>query len=93
MPGNTPRSFSISGIDFPFFSCLIVSSNNKAPLINLLKSGDVNNENLNFKRFAELDSIPTLSSLFVMVPVLSSAAKIPLPLATINFAISFILII
>ena len=44
---------------------------------------------LNFSLFSELEITFTLSSLLVIVPVLSSVAKIPLPEEIIFSAVAF----
>ena len=53
---------------------------------------DENKVSLKCSLFFSVHSTLTLLSLFSIVPVLSSAANIPLPLTTINFAISSMLI-
>ncbi len=41
------------------------------------------------RRFFSVDSTPIVSNRFVIVPVLSSAARMPLPPATIAAAVSY----
>ena len=93
MPGIAPLFLINSGIDIPLLDvCLKVSSNNITPLIDVFIEFDENKVSLKLSLFFSVHSTFTLFNLFSIVPVLSSAASIPLPLATIIFAISSIFI-
>ena len=93
MPGIDPLFLINSGIKTPLLEvCLIVSSYKITPLMDVFMESDVNNVSLKCSLFFSFDSTFTLFNLLPIVPVLSSAARIPLPFVTINFAISSIVI-
>ena len=79
----------MSGIFFLLYDCLIVSSYKITPPIHLLMPLELKSVFLKLNLFSGLDDTPTLSSLLVIVPVLSSAAKIPFPFEIISNAILF----
>ena len=67
----------------------MVSSYKITPPIYSFIPFDENKVSLNLILLSEVESILTLSNLLVIVPVLSSAASIPLPLSRIFKAILF----
>ena len=67
--------------------CFIVSSNKITPPINFFIPLAENNASLNLSLFSGLDFTLIASNRFCIVPVLSSAAKIPLPFETIFNAV------
>ena len=88
IPGCTPMEDSASGIERPsVIFCLIVSSKRITPLIE-------SSYPLVAKRLVRYDLLvsedaitPTASSRLDIVPLLSSAARIPLPAATKSRAV------
>ena len=70
-------------------SCLIVSSYRITPPIHSVILVELNKTSLNNSLFSGVDGTFTLSNLLVIVPVLSSAAKIPFPFSRIFRAMLF----
>ena len=69
--------------------CFIVSSYRITPPIHSVIFVALNKVSLNNNLFSGVDGTFTLSNLFVIVPVLSSAAKIPFPFSKILSTILF----
>ena len=94
IPGIIPWSLNIFEIVLPLEEvCFIVSSNKIIPLIKSLIFFDVKRASRKFNLFASVEGIFTESNLLVIVLLLSSAAKIPLPFSTIARAIDSMLFI
>ena len=90
IPGTAPVSEIVEGIVLPSFDCwLIVSSYKITPPTQVFIVSDEKSMFLNFNLFSAVETTFTLSSLLVIVPVLSSVAKIPLPEETIFSAMEF----
>src|SRR5690348_13632963 len=66
----------------------MVSSYRMTPLMNSSTPGVVKSMSRYARRVSSVDSRPIESKRFLIVPVLSSAARIPLPSATSAFAVS-----
>ena len=89
IPGMIPRLFRSSGNGVPSEAlCRIVSSNRITPLMNSSAPSVVKSSSRYPRRFSSVDSTPIESKRFLIVPSLSSAARIPFPGATSAFAIS-----
>jgi hypothetical protein len=69
-------------------ACLIVSSYRITPLMNSSAPSVRKRRSRYPRRFSSVDSTPIESKRFLIVPELSSAARIPLPSATSACAIS-----
>ena len=90
IPGFEPIFEINSGILFFLEdSCLIVSSYKITPPIHSFIHEAVKRVSLNSNLFSGVDGTFTLSNLLVIVPLLSSAAKIPFPFSRILSAILF----
>jgi hypothetical protein len=80
MPGTIPRSARYCGTGVPSdIDCLIVSSYRITPPIHFSIPSVLNISSRKRRRVSAVDSMPSLSSRLLIVPVLSSAARIPLP--------------
>ncbi len=78
-----PSEASSSGNGGPSIAdCRIVSSNRITPLTCSARPGVVNSMSRYARRLASVESNPIESNRFLIVPVLSSAARMPLPGAT-----------
>ena len=90
IPAQDPIPSINSGILFFFEDvCLIVSSYSMTPPIQFFISDEQKRVSLKSNLFSGVEGTPTPSSLLVIVPVLSSAARIPLPFSRILFTILF----
>ena len=88
MPGYMPLLERYSGIGVPSsMDCLIVSSNRMTPLIADSYPSVENMLDLYILLASGDGSIPTASSLLDIVPLLSSAARMPFPDATSSLAV------
>ncbi len=90
IPGMTPFCSSSFGNGVPSSPCWrIVSSNRITPLMYCSAPSVVNSRSRYARRLPSLDSTPIESKRFLIVPPLSSAARMPLPGATSARAVSF----
>ena len=90
IPGTAPVAEINSGIALLELEiCLIVSSYKITPPINFFTPSDVKSVSLNNSLFSGVEETATESNLLVIVPLLSSAARIPLPPESIFSAILF----
>src|SRR4051794_30174283 len=88
MPGITPRWASSTGNGTPSeLDWRSVSSNRIAPLMCSSIPSVVNTSSRNRQRASSVDSTSTCSRRFDMVALLSSAARMPFPSATISRAV------
>src|SRR5919106_1479388 len=88
MPGMIPLLASSFGNGTPsLVDWRMVSSNRITPLMNSSTPSVVKRRSRYARRFSSVDSTPILSKRFLIVPVLSSAARMPLPGATIARAV------
>ena len=89
MPGIIPSFERSSGNGTPsYVFCRIVSSYKITPLRPLATSGEVTKSSRQFLRVSSSCGMPSAAKRLFAVPVLSSAAKIPFPGASIRAAIS-----
>src|SRR5690348_9101530 len=89
MPGMMPRASSSCGNGVPSWPLWrIVSSYRMTPLMYSSTPGVVKSMSRYARRFSSVDSMPIESKRFLIVPVLSSAARMPLPSATSALAVS-----
>src|SRR5579884_3658395 len=89
IPGMTPFEASSSGNGVPSSErCRIVSSKRMTPLMNSSTPVVVKRRLRYARRFSSVDSTPIVSKRFLIVPSLSSAARIPFPSATSARAVS-----
>ena len=89
IPGMIPRLFRSSGNGVPSEALWrIVSSKRITPLMCSSLPSVVKSISRYARRLSSVDSTPIESKRFLIVPSLSSAARIPLPGATSAFAIS-----
>jgi hypothetical protein len=85
-----PRSASNCGNGVPSAElCRIVSSYRITPLTYSSTPSVVKSRSRYARRFSSVDSTPIESKRFLIVPVLSSAARIPLPGATSASAVAW----
>ena len=90
IPGTAFDDEINSGIVFfKFVVCLIVSSYKITPPIHFFILSDEKSVSLNISLFSGVDSTFTALSLLVIVPVLSSVARIPFPFDKIFKAMLF----
>ena len=90
IPGCEPIFEISSGIGLSFLEfCLIVSSYKITPPIHFDMLLELKSVSLNNNLFSGVEETLTPSNLFVIVPVLSSAARIPFPFERISKAILF----
>ena len=90
IPGTAPLLEIKSGIDLSeLVIWFIVSSYKITPPIQSFILSELKRVSLKASLFFGVESTPTASSLFVIVPLLSSAASIPLPFESILTAILF----
>ena len=83
MPGMIPFDASSFGNGVPSaLDWRIVSSNRITPLMNSSTPSVVNSSSRYARRVSSVDSTPIESKRFLIVPSLSSAARMPLPSAT-----------
>src|SRR5579884_380889 len=89
IPGMTPFEASSSGNGVPSSErCRIVSSKRMTPLMNSSTPGVVKRRLRYARRLSSVDSTPIVSKRFLIVPSLSSAARMPFPSATSARAVS-----
>jgi hypothetical protein len=89
IPGMIPFDSSSCGNGVPSVDfCRNVSSNRITPEMNSSAPAVVNSRSRYARRFSSVDSTPIESNRFLIVPSLSSAARIPLPGATRARAVS-----
>ena len=90
MPASIPKLFKYAGNGVPsVLDCRMVSSNKITPPIKSAAPSVINNISRYRRLDSSVDSVLIVSNRFFIVGVLSSAAKIPLPFATIAFAVAF----
>src|SRR6188472_4258310 len=90
IPGTTPLAVSTSANGVPSSArWRIVSSYRITPPMNCSIPAVVNSRFLYARRVSSVDSTPIVSNRFAIVPVDSSAARIPLSSATTARAVSY----